>query len=161
MRPSVPAVALAFAGLLAMSTPGAAPLLGTLFAGSAPATLGARDGKLAPCPDRPNCVSSQASDPNHAIAPLPFQGDAAAAAAALAGVIRATPRANLVTATPGYLHAEFASATMGFVDDAEFAVDAVAHVIHVRSAARLGRSDFGVNRKRVDAIRAAFAAVHP
>jgi uncharacterized protein (DUF1499 family) len=150
--------AAALAAALTLADPAMASLFGTLFAGSPPATLGVRDGKLAPCPDRPNCVSSQASDEAHRIAPLAFAGDPAAAMAALAAVIRAMPRATVVTARPDYLHVEFASATMGFVDDAEFVLDAGASRIDVRSAARLGYRDFGVNRERIEAIRTSFSA---
>ena len=138
-----------------------ASLFGTLFAGSPPSTLGVRDGKLAPCPDRPNCVSSQASDEAHRIAPLAFSGDPTAAMAALTAAILAMPRATVVTARPDYLHVEFASAKMGFVDDAEFVLDADAKRINLRSAARLGHRDFGVNRERSEAIRTSFAARQP
>lgn len=154
--------AAAFAAALLLADPAmAASLFGTLFAGSPPSTLGVRDGRLAPCPDDPNCVSSQASDEAHRIAPLAFAGDPAAAMTALAAVVRTMPRATIVTTRPGYLHVEFASATMGFVDDAEFVLDADAKRINVRSAARLGSRDFGVNRERIDAIRSSFVARQP
>jgi uncharacterized protein (DUF1499 family) len=74
----------------------------------------------------------------------------------LAGILRAMPGATVVTVRPDYLHAEFASALFGFVDDVEFVVDPGASSIQVRSAARMGYSDMGVNRKRVEAIRAAY-----
>jgi uncharacterized protein (DUF1499 family) len=153
------AVAIAFAAVLA--TPAMASPFGTLFAGTPPATLGAPGGRLAPCPDRPNCVSSQAGPGPQAIAPLTFQGDPDAAMKALAAAIATLPGATIVTVRADYVHAEFASAVMGFVDDGEFALDAGAKVIHVRSAARLGHSDFGVNRQRIETLRAAFAARSP
>jgi uncharacterized protein (DUF1499 family) len=153
-----PAGGCLFAALLIYPCPAMASLLGTLFAGRPPVTLGAKSGTLAPCPDRPNCVSSRAADDEHMIAPLAFQGDAATAMAELVDVVRAMPRASLVTVEPDYLHVEFASKVFGFVDDVEFVPDRSAHVIHVRSAARLGVSDLGVNRRRVEAIRAAIAA---
>ncbi len=159
LRPYVTAAALV--ATLVAGAPAEASLFGTLFAGKAPATLGMRDGRLAPCPDRPNCVSSQATDARHAIAPLAFRGDPAAAESLLATAIRAMPRRVLVAQRPGYLHVEFASAIMGFVDDAEFAVDGPLHVIHVRSAARSGYYDFGVNRRRIETLRAIFAAMNP
>jgi uncharacterized protein (DUF1499 family) len=124
------------------------------FSGKRPTNLGARDGKLTPCPSSPNCVCSQASDA-HAIAPLEFSGDAEAALRKLRGVIESMPRTQIVEAKPGYLYAEFTSSFMGFVDDVEFFVGG--SVIHVRSASRLGYSDLGVNRKRVEAIRETFA----
>ena len=135
-----------------------ASLFGTMFAATPPATLGAHGGKLAPCPARPNCVSSRADDAGHAIAPLAFRGDAGSAMTRLATAIRAMPGARIVTARLDYLHAEFASKVFGFVDDVEFVPDPVAQVLHVRSAARLGYSDLGVNRKRVEAIRVALAS---
>jgi uncharacterized protein (DUF1499 family) len=68
-------------------------------------------------------------------------------------------RAEIIQADGNYVYAEFTTALMGFVDDVEFFLDESAGVIHVRSASRLGESDLGVNRKRVEAIRAAFSAL--
>jgi len=124
------------------------------LSGRRPTNLGVRDGKLTPCPSSPNCVCSQASDA-HAIAPLKVKGDAETAMRQLRGVIESMPRAQIVDAKPGYLYAEFTSSFMGFVDDVEFFADG--SVIQVRSASRLGYSDLGVNRKRIEAIRAAFS----
>ena len=146
------------AAMLLLTQPAMASPFGTLFAGAPPATLGAPAGKFAPCPDRPNCVSSQAADPGHAIASLAARGDPATAMARLAEVIRAMPGATVVTVEPDYLRAEFASAVFGFVDDVEFALEPGAAAIQVRSASRLGYGDMGVNRKRVEAIRIALAA---
>ena len=122
--------------------------------GARPPSLGARQGRLAPCPSSPNCVSSQADDEMHRVAPLPFSGTAAAAIDRLAGTVRSLPRASVITATETYLHAEFRSAVFRFIDDAEFYADESAGVIQVRSAARVGSSDLGVNRKRIEGIRA-------
>ncbi len=74
--------------------------------------------------------------------------------AKLKGVIQSLPRTKIIAETDNYLYAEFTSAMMGFVDDVEFYVDEAAKVIHVRSASRLGQSDLGVNRKRVESLRA-------
>ena len=123
------------------------------FPGKRPTNLGVQGGKLASCPSSPNCVSSQASD-NHAIAPLRFSGDAQAALRKLKAVVEAMPRTRIIDSKPDYLYAEFSTALMGFVDDVEFYCDGKA--IQVRSASRLGYSDLGVNRKRVEAIREAF-----
>jgi uncharacterized protein (DUF1499 family) len=131
-----------------------------LFAGSRPDTVGLRDGRLQPPGSRPNNVSSLAdatADAGHYIAPLRPPGDLDAGFARLKQVIRGMERATVVRETVDYLHVEFASKTMGFVDDAEFHLDRAAGVIQVRSAARLGYRDFDVNRKRVEAIRAALA----
>jgi uncharacterized protein (DUF1499 family) len=157
----MPAIALTMALVATAAAPAIASPFGTLFAGTPPATLGAPGGRLAPCPARPKCVSSQSVGEAHAIAPLAFRGEPAAAMAVLVEVVGALPGATVVTARPDYVHAEFASAVMGFVDDGEFVPDAAAKVIHVRSAARLGYGDLGVNRRRVEALRTAFAARHP
>jgi len=131
-----------------------------LFAGTPPADLGAKDGRLKPCPRSPNCVSSQAdrADETHAIAPLAFKGDPAGAWRALRDLVAGWERAKVVVDEDAYLRAEFATRVMGFVDDVEFLLDPGARVIHVRSASRLGRRDFGVNRERVEAIRSRLAA---
>ena len=147
--------ALAVAGVAAVAI---GPFVG-LFAGSRPAAPGFAAGGCAEGGWRPKWVSSTAApgDAEHRIAPIAIEGDAAQAWAALGVVIAAMPRATIVTRSPGYLHAEFASKGLGFVDDAEFALDAAAGVIHVKSAARLGIRDFSVNRDRVEAIRAALS----
>jgi uncharacterized protein (DUF1499 family) len=131
-----------------------------MFSWKRPGNLGVRDGRLAPCKRTPNCVSSQADpgDRRHYIAPLAFQGPPADAIALLQRVIEAAPGARVVRATPDYLYAEFRSRVMRFVDDAEFSLDAAGGVIHVRSAARLGIRDFGVNRARVESLRRALQA---
>jgi uncharacterized protein (DUF1499 family) len=143
--------------LFATSTAMAA-LFGSLFAGTMPTDLGARDGRLKACPDSPNCVNSQATDEAHAIAPLAYKGNATTAMRTLAKIVAATPGATIVTERGDYLQATFATPTMGFVDDVEFLLDPVRGVIDVRSASRLGHSDLGVNRKRIESLRQAMAA---
>ena len=151
-------LSLALALLAALPETAMAALFGNLFAGSAPETLGVRDGRLGACPDRPNCVSSQVSDAAHAVKPFRVTGDAGAAMSRLAALIETQEGARIVTRRADYLHAEYQSKLMGFVDDLELLADPAAHVIHVRSASRLGYSDLGVNRARVEALRAAFTA---
>ncbi len=132
-----------------------------LFSGPRPENLGARDGRLAPCKHTPNCVSSQADadkDAGHYIAPIRIQGSARDTWAALQALLQSLPRVSLVANKGNYLYAEFASRIMGFVDDVEFLLDEKAGVIHVRAASRLGRSDFGVNRDRIETIRSRIAA---
>jgi uncharacterized protein (DUF1499 family) len=116
---------------------------------------------LKPCPSTPNCVSSRASDPEHRIEPLPLHGSAAAGLEAVRRAVLALPRTKIVAVGPGYLHAEFTSLVFRFVDDVEFVVDEPAGVIHVRSASRVGRSDLGVNRRRVEQLRERLAAGGP
>jgi uncharacterized protein (DUF1499 family) len=122
-------------------------------AGVRPADLGVKDGKLAPCPRSPNCVSSQSADKEHFVAPLSYAGSATQAAADLKNIVLGMKRANIVDEHDSYIHAEFTSALWRFIDDVEFYFDDAAKVIHLRSASRLGKSDLGVNRKRVEAIR--------
>ncbi|RUR74662.1 DUF1499 domain-containing protein [Chlorogloeopsis fritschii PCC 9212] len=124
-----------------------------IFAGKRPNSLGVRDGKLASCPKSPNCVSSQSTDAVHKITPLTYTSTPEQALADIKSVIQSLPRTKIITESNDYLYAEFKSALMGFVDDVEFYVDRNANVIHVRSASRLGQSDLGVNRQRVETIR--------
>ncbi|MGH9576724.1 MAG: DUF1499 domain-containing protein [Terriglobales bacterium] len=128
----------------------------TMFAGKRPDYLGIKDGKLARCKRSPNCVSSQAeaADAEHSIAPIRFKGSVLEAMAAVRKAIEGMERATVLRHEANYLYAEFRSKRMGFVDDVEFTHDEKAGVIHVRSASRLGRRDFGVNRARIEALRA-------
>ena len=127
-----------------------------IFAGKRPNNLGVNGGKLAPCPNSPNCVSSQSTDAAHQIAPLAFTSSPEEALANLKTIIESLPRTKIITESQDYLYAEFKSALLGFVDDVEFYLDRNANVIQVRSASRLGQSDLGVNRKRIETIRAKF-----
>jgi uncharacterized protein (DUF1499 family) len=128
----------------------------TVFSWKRPDNLGLREGRLAPCRRSPNCVSSQAdpSDAVHYVAPIAFRGDALAAMAAARRAIESMERSTVIRHEGNYLYAEFRSRLMRYVDDLELTCDEKAGVIHVRSASRLGRRDFGVNRKRVEALRA-------
>jgi uncharacterized protein (DUF1499 family) len=119
--------------------------------GSAPANLGVQDGRLAPCPTSPNCVNSQAGDSDKHIAPLPLKGDRAQTQALLVKLLSSEPRVTLVEQKEHYLRAEFASKLLGFVDDVEFLIGE--QHVDVRSASRLGYSDFDVNRKRIEQLR--------
>ncbi|HYW04659.1 MAG TPA: DUF1499 domain-containing protein [Gammaproteobacteria bacterium] len=112
---------------------------------------------LPPCPDSPNCVSSQAEDRLHRVAPLSFTGDPDAAMDALRRVLEALPRVEVVASGPESLRAVFTTRLLRFRDDLEFALDRDAGVIHVRSASRVGYSDLGTNRRRVERLRRLFA----
>lgn len=112
--------------------------------------------QLPPCPDSPNCVSSQAPDAGRRVKPLTFEGDPAAAWDRLASAVQDMPRAEILEDNGEWMHATFTSALFRFVDDVLFVLDRENRVIHVRSASRVGYSDLGVNRKRVAAIREAF-----
>jgi uncharacterized protein (DUF1499 family) len=128
----------------------------TVFSWKRPDNIGVKNGRLAPPKSTPNCVSSQAdpSDAEHYIAPIAFKGDAAQAMAAARKTVEGLQGATVIRQDTNYLYAEFRSRLMGFVDDVEFSFDEKAGLFHVRSASRLGRRDFGVNRARVEAIRA-------
>jgi uncharacterized protein (DUF1499 family) len=108
---------------------------------------------LSPCPSSPNCVSTQAQDESHAIAPLRYQKTRAEAKEALKTIIRTLPRTKLVEEDDTYLHYEFTSLLLRFVDDVEFLFDDEAKTIHFRSASRTGYGDLGVNRRRMEEIR--------
>jgi uncharacterized protein (DUF1499 family) len=133
------------------------PLLITACSGSPPPNLGVRDGQLSPCPSKPNCVSSQSADADHFVAPLSFPVRAEVAQRALLEVLPQMEGARVVTNEAFYTRAEFTSKTMKYVDDVEFVVDPLSNIIHMRSASRLGYSDMGVNRRRVEEIRARLA----
>jgi uncharacterized protein (DUF1499 family) len=134
----------------------AATMTALSFLARRPDDLGVQDGKLAPCPHSPNCVSSQAEDESHAIEALAFQGSPEAAWERLKAVLEAFPRTRIVEGTDRYLHAECATLLFRFVDDVEFLLDREAKVIHFRSASRIGTSDLGANRRRMEVIRRAF-----
>jgi uncharacterized protein (DUF1499 family) len=127
-------------------------------AGERPADLGVNNGQMKPCPDSPNCVSSQSTDEEHQIDSFTLESSAGEALAKLKEIIQALERTTIIEETDDYLYAEFKSATMGYVDDVEFYIDRENKMIHVRSASRVGYGDFGVNRERIEAIRAAFEA---
>lgn len=137
----------------------AVPLMGlmlmSLFS-RRPTNLGVTNGRLAECPASPNCVCSHASDAAHRAEPLTFSDSPAEAMARVKAVVTAMPRTRIVTETETYLHVEFTSRIFRFTDDVEFLLDSNAKVIHFRSASRVGYSDLGVNRARMEAIRREF-----
>jgi uncharacterized protein (DUF1499 family) len=108
---------------------------------------------LKACPKKPNCVSSMAEDADHAVAPLTYTGSRAEAMERLKRVLALQKRTTIVAEAEDYLHAEATSLIFRFVDDIEFSFPADEKIIHVRSASRVGYSDLGVNRKRVEEIR--------
>jgi len=132
----------------------------TVFSWKRPDNLGLHEGRLTACRRTPNCVSSQAdpSDSVHYVAPIPFQGTAQDAIAEARATVEGMDRVRVIREMPGYLYVEFRSRLLRFVDDVEFAFDEEAQLLHVRSASRVGRRDFGVNRARVEAIRSTLLA---
>jgi uncharacterized protein (DUF1499 family) len=130
------------------------------FAGR-PSNVGSDKDALAPPKRTPNSVVSEGVDSAHPafIAPLAFTGDPRVAMAKLLTAIEAMTGATVTAATERYVHAEFRTPKMRYVDDFEARLDVDAEVIHVRSASRLGKRDFNVNRNRVEAIRKRFNSV--
>ncbi len=146
-------IALAVVALLLAARVGA-------FTGKAPTNIGVRDGKLKPPAKTPNSVTSQADlwpdaprKDDARIAPIALQGDGKATIASIAKVIEDLPASHIVERRDDYLYAQFTTALMRFTDDVEFWFDPAAGVIQVRSASRVGRKDFGVNRARIESIR--------
>jgi uncharacterized protein (DUF1499 family) len=122
--------------------------------GTRPGDLGIRSGKLKDCPNKPNCVQSQmAPDDSHFISPITYTSPRSDEQKRLKSLLQTIPRTSLVKEEDGYLYYEFTSLLMRYVDDVEFYLDDTTKLIHVRSASRLGHSDLGVNKKRVESIR--------
>jgi uncharacterized protein (DUF1499 family) len=144
----VRAVALPIIGALLLSMP--------LFscAGKRPTNLGVEASRLAPCPSSPNCVSSDADNSAHSIAPFALAVPSRDGWLAVRESVESLPRTQIISETADYLHAECTSAFFGFVDDLELHLRTAEGVIAVRSAARLGYSDLGVNRRRIEDLRA-------
>lgn len=119
--------------------------------------LGVSNGKLAVCPDSPNCVSSQAQvEDTHYIEPIVLKDSNVDAHDSVLAVLESLKRVKVVVNEADYIHAEFTSAVFRFVDDVEFLFSEERSgevIIDIRSASRVGHSDFGVNRKRMEAIR--------
>jgi uncharacterized protein (DUF1499 family) len=112
--------------------------------------------RLSPCPNSPNCVSSQSTDSARFIEPLRYTGRLADARQKLIDLLENSKRTRLISVETDYLHAEFRSLILNFVDDVEFYFSSEDPIVHVRSASRTGYYDFGVNRRRVERLRATF-----
>lgn len=137
-----------------------------MLQGKAPADLGIQQGKLKGLSSTSNSVNTQAGFyPDHpqreysSIAPLALRGDGPATIAKLKSIVEGTNGAKLITSAPDYLYAQYTTPLMKFVDDTEFWFDPTINAVQVRSASRLGESDLGTNRKRIEAVRAALAGV--
>ena len=110
------------------------------------------DRKLEPCPDKPNCVSTQSADPAKRMPALAFEGEAGPVRAAILDVLARAPRARVVEAEGDTVRAEFTTLVFRFVDDVEFLIDPAAKRVDFRSASRVGHSDLGTNRRRMTAL---------
>ncbi|MBE9223750.1 DUF1499 domain-containing protein [Cyanobacterium stanieri LEGE 03274] len=128
------------------------------FEGAVPQNLGVSRGHLTSCPQTPNCVvSNESADETHYIKPMDYDSDRATAKDTLLKVLSVVPNTVVVEETEDYIRTESRSKIMGFVDDGEFYFPEDKSVIEVRSASRLGESDLGVNRRRLEQIRLAIA----
>lgn len=116
--------------------------------------VGLKDSKFYPCPPSPNCVSSMVSDTQHMIEPFAFDGlTQSDAKDYLLAIINQFPRTKVITQQHNYVHAEFKTKWMGFIDDVEFYFPEDASIIHIKSASRVGYHDMGTNRKRLESLR--------
>jgi uncharacterized protein (DUF1499 family) len=122
--------------------------------GRLPEGLGVREGRLAPCPESPNCVSSDAADPGHWIAPIRIEGSPRTAWQGMRALLVETPRVEIVREEGDYLHAVFTTRIMRYRDDVELHARPSRGEIALRSASRLGYGDMGTNRRRVEQLRA-------
>lgn len=139
------------------STIAALPIIKNITAGDYPTDLGVQDDSLAACPESPNCVVTQEANDPHTIAPITYQTDLDTARETLLKVLTVVPRTEIVEQTDNYIRAKSTSRLMGFIDDVEFYFPTDRQEIEMRSAARLGESDLGVNRRRLEQIRLAMA----
>lgn len=136
---------------------GADGSIAAMFSWKRPTNLGVKEGRLAPCKRSPNCVSSQAdpADREHYIAPIAFRGSMEN----LRRAVESMERSTVIKAERDYLYAEYRTKLLRYVDDVELFYDQKEGVVHVRSASRLGRRDFGVNRNRIEALRRVIAGL--
>ncbi len=118
-------------------------------------TLADGPDKSSPCPDSPNCVSSQSADEARFIEPLHYSGSPADARQKLIAILEGMNRVRLAKVETDYIHAEFRSSVFRFVDDVKFWFPPDKPLIHVKSASRKGYYDFGANRRRVERLREA------
>ena len=125
--------------------------------GNSSSKLGISDSGLAPCPSSPNCVSSDSQDNAHHVKPFQLTVPPEEAWHAVRKLVSKLPRTQIVSERPDYIHAECRSAVFGFVDDLEMNLRPAQGIIAVRSASRLGYSDFGVNRRRIETLRSSLA----
>jgi uncharacterized protein (DUF1499 family) len=126
-----------------------------------PDDIGLVDGRLRSCPESPNCVCSETPEAESFVEPFAFAGDGPAALESLIRFLESEPRIDVVSRSPDYAHVVFRTAVLRFRDDVELRLDEAAGVIHVRSASRIGYSDLGVNRDRIESIRARWSAPAP
>ncbi len=120
-----------------------------------PDNLGLQNGRLTDCPSSPNCVCSfeEKSDEKHFIEPYTYTASEKEAMAKLKDILEGMPRTKIIEESENYISVECTSLIFRFTDDVEFFVDSANKLIHFRSASRVGHSDLGVNRKRINSIK--------
>jgi len=125
------------------------------FMSSRPDNLGLKNSRLADCPSSPNCVCSfeEKSDEVHYIEALSYKATEKEVLDKLKEILKTMPRTKIIEETENYIYAECTSLIFRFVDDLEIYMDSENKLIHFRSASRVGHSDLGVNRKRVNSIK--------
>ena len=121
-----------------------------------PDNLGLNNQFLSPCPRTPNCVSSQEKNLQHSVLPITFEGSLKLAKERLNRVINSMRGSRILKQDDLYWHVEFTTQILRYIDDVEFYFDGSQSLIHLRSASRKGYWDLGVNRRRVETIRAKF-----
>ncbi|MEC5128390.1 DUF1499 domain-containing protein [Verrucomicrobiales bacterium BCK34] len=114
------------------------------------------NGKIGDVTGKPNCVSSLSEDHKYRIAPITYKTPEREVWSELIKAVESIPKTRIVTNEPPYLYAETFSKVFGFVDDLEIVQDEENKIFHVRSASRVGYSDMGANRKRVEELRKKF-----
>lgn len=132
-------------------------ILGSFRAQKTPTKgLGVVDGKLIPCPESPNCVSTFETSELHGTEPLQLEeGSGEPIIGKVKQIISNMERTEIIGEDVIYLHAVFRSALFRFPDDFEVLLDSENNLLHFRSASRVGHNDFGVNRERIEALKAA------
>jgi uncharacterized protein (DUF1499 family) len=127
----------------------------------APANMGVKNGQLTPCPSSPNCVNSQVKDKEHYIQPISTTGTPLEVKTNILKTLNQMDSSKIIVVNDNYISAEFTSKFLRFVDDVEFYfpdTNSNDMTIYVRSASRVGYSDLGVNRKRIELFRSKLKA---
>lgn len=135
--------------------------LGAACVSHRPIEVGLVDGELQPCDSSSNCVCSEDPSSEAYVEPLAFEGDADTTFASLATHLQSRSSVTIVEARDDYMHVVFTTPFLKFADDVEFRLDRERRVIHVRSASRIGKSDLGTNRERIEELRAGWRPPAP
>ena len=124
--------------------------------GKKPSSIGIKDNRLTRCPKSPNCVVSFNDDKEHYIEPIIYDEDRNTIKEKLLQIISNSQRTKIIKNEDNYIYVEYTSKVIKFVDDVEF-LFTDDNIIHVRSASRVGHTDFGVNKARIENIKSLLA----